>query len=99
MAFVDASGLQIKTVEEILDELATQQKGIDANVNTDPDEPIGQMNGIFAAQCREVWEALAVAYNGFNADAAEGFLQTKLAALTGTVREAPKKRPSILMWI
>lgn len=88
MAFVDATGLQIKTIEEILDELSAQQKAeIDAALNTAPDEPIGQLNGIFAAQCRELWEVLQVAYNGFNPDAAEGFLLEKLSALTGTRRE------------
>lgn len=92
MAFVDATGLQIKTIEEILEELSAQQKSeIDATLNTAPDEPIGQLNGIFAAQLREVWEALAVAYNGFNPDAAEGFLLEKLSALTGTLREGATK--------
>lgn len=88
MAFVDATGLQIKTIEEIVDELGTQQRAdLDPNLNTSADTPIGQMNGIFAAQLREVWEALQVAYNGFNPDAAEGFLLEKLSALTGTLRE------------
>lgn len=88
MPFVDATGLQIKTIEEILDELSTQQKAeIDAALNTAPDEPIGELNGIFAAQLREVWEVAQVAYNGFNPDAAEGFLLEKLSALTGTLRE------------
>lgn len=92
MPFVDATGLQIKTIEEILDELSTQQKAeIDAALNTAPDEPIGQLNGIFAAQLREVWEVVQVAYNGFNPDAAEGFLLEKIAALTGTLREGATK--------
>lgn len=92
MAFVDATGLQIKTIEEILEELSTQQKAeIDSTLNTAPDEPIGELNGIFAAQCREFWEVLQVAYNGFNPDAAEGFLLEKLSALTGTLREGATK--------
>jgi len=97
MPFVDATGLQIKTIEEILDELSTQEKAeIDATLNTAPDEPLGQLNGIFAAQLREVWEVAQVAYNGFNPDAAEGFLLEKLSALTGTLREgATKSRVSL----
>ena len=92
MAFVDATGLQIKTIEEILDELSTQQKAeIDATLNTSPDQPIGQMNGIMAAQLREGWEVAQVAFNGFNPDAAEGFLQEKLSALTGTLRKGATK--------
>lgn len=97
MPFVDATGLQIKTIEEILDELSVQQKAeIDATLNTAPDEPIGQLNGIFAAQLREVWEVAQVAYNCFNPDAAEGFCLEKLSALTGTLREgATKSRVSL----
>ena len=92
MAFVDATGLQIKTIEEILAELSTQQRAeIDATLNTAPDEPLGQLNGIFAAQLREVWEVAQVAYNGLNPDAAEGFLLEKLSALTGTRRAAATK--------
>jgi len=92
MPYVDASGLQIKTIEIILDELSVQQKAeLDAALNTDADEPIGQLNGIFAAQARELWEVLQVAYNGFNPDAAEGLLLERLSALTGTVREGATK--------
>jgi len=92
MPFVDATGLQIKTIEEILEELSAQQKAeIDATLNTAPDEPLGQLNGIFAAQLREIWEVAQVAYNGFNPDAAEGFLLEKLSALTGTLREGATK--------
>lgn len=90
--FVTAAGLQIKTLQEILDELSAQQKAeIDATLNTAADSPIGQLNGIFASQLREVWEVLQVAYNGFNSDAAEGFLLEKLSALTGTVKRAASK--------
>lgn len=92
MPFVDATGLQIKTIEEILEELSAQEKAeLDAALNTAPDEPIGQLNGIFAAQLREAWEVIQVAYNGFNPDATEGFLLEKLSALTGTLREGATK--------
>lgn len=92
MAFVDDTGLQIKTIEEMLDELATEQRAeIASTLNTAADSPIGQLNGIVAAQLREVWEVAQVAYNGFNPDAAEGFLLDKLCAITGTVRLAATK--------
>jgi len=92
MAGVTAAGLEIKTVEEILSELAARQKAeIDPNLNTAADEPMGQVNGIFAAQMREGWEALQVAYHGYDPDAAEGFLLEALSALTGTVRRLATK--------
>jgi uncharacterized phage protein gp47/JayE len=90
--FVTAAGLEIKTVETILAELDARQKAeIDPNLNTAPDEPMGELNGIFAAQLREGWEVLQVAYNGFNPDATEGFLLEALCALTGTVRRLATK--------
>lgn len=90
--FVTAAGLEIKTVEQIVDELSARQKAeIDATLNTAADSPIGQLNGIFASQLREVWEVLQVAYNGFNPDAAEGFLLEKLSALTGTTKRPASK--------
>lgn len=98
MAFVDATGLQIKTIEEIVAELSAQQKAeIEATLNTSADTPIGQINGIIAAQLREVWEVVQVAYNGFNPDAAEGFLLEKLSALTGTLREGATKGRVIML--
>ena len=92
MAGVTAAGLEIKTVEEILSELAARQKAeIDPNLNTAADEPMGQLNGIFAAQLREGWEVMQVAYHGYDPDAAEGFLLEALSALTGTVRRLATK--------
>ena len=95
--FVTTAGLEIKTVETILSELAARQRAdIDVNLNTAADSPMGQVNGIFAAQLREAWEVLGVAYNGFNPDAVEGFLQDKLSALTGTLRRAATKSTVVL---
>lgn len=90
--YVTATGLTIKTIEIILSELSTQQKAtLDANMNTGAEEPLGEMNGIIAAQLRELWELGQVAYNGFNVDAVEGFLQDKLNALTGSIRDSATK--------
>ncbi len=84
---VDAQGLAIETVEDILTSIETQEKAnINAAIVVTPEEPLGQINGIFADALRQAWEALAIAYNGFNPDAAEGFLLDALCALTGTIR-------------
>jgi len=92
MAVDAATGLTIKTIEDILGELSAQQRAdLEVTLNTSPEEPIGQMNGIIAAQLRELWELAQVAYNGFNPDAVEGFLQEKLSAITGTVRNPATK--------
>lgn len=87
--YVTSAGLETKTIQTILDELSTQQKlDISNTLNTDPDEPLGQMNGIFAAQVRELWEVLLVVFNAMNPDAAEGALLDALCAITGTLRPA-----------
>lgn len=87
---VDATGLTIKTVQEIVTDFETKQRSdIDPNIVTAPEEPLGQINGIVANSQREVWDLAQVAYNAFNPDAAEGFLLDAVSALTGTVRLRP----------
>ncbi len=90
--YVTPQGLNIPSVSEIISELETQQRAdIDPNLNTSPDSPIGQLNGIFSAHLRRAYEVLQIAYNGNNPDAAEGFLLEAVSAITGTTR-APAKR-------
>lgn len=87
--YVTALGLAIPSIEDILTALTQDQRaGIDAGLNTNPDSPIGQLNGIFADRERNIWEVLAIAYNGNNPDACEGFLLEAIAAVTGTKRAA-----------
>lgn len=84
---VDGTGLTIESTVEILERINLEQRSeIDQTLVQAPEEPMGQVNGIAANSEREVWEALQIAYNGFNPDAAEGFLLDALCALTGTVR-------------
>ena len=90
--YVTDQGLEIPTIESLLTEIAAEQRAkLDPLLNTTADDPIGQVNGIFASHLREAWETLAIAYNGFNPDAAEGFLLEALSALTGTKREKASK--------
>lgn len=90
--YVTSVGLQIPTIEKITEDLATAQRGnMHANIDTEADSPIGQLNGIFGAALREAWEALAVAYNAFDPDSSEGILLDFLAAISGTKR-APATR-------
>lgn len=84
---VDATGLTIPTVEETLADIEAEQRDtIDPTIVTEPEEPIGQINGIIVARLREVYELAQVAYNAFNPDAVEGQLQDNLGAITGTFR-------------
>ncbi len=66
---------------------ADQATDIDPNINTSPDSIQGQENGIVADVLEQVWEAILIAYNAFNPDAAEGFLLDVVCAITGTLRQ------------
>lgn len=88
MPYVTASGLQIPSVEEILVRIATSQRtNIDALLDTSPESPQGEFNGIFASHLREAWEVLQIAWDSRDPDNSEDDRLDVLAALTGTLRE------------
>lgn len=89
---VTATGLTIKTTEQILSELEADQKAdVDPAIITAAEEPIGQLNGIFASQLREGWEVLRVAYDAYDPDAAEDDRLDATSAITGTLRRKATK--------
>ena len=89
MAGVDSTGLQIKTLEEIQNEIVSDQlANISADLDTSSDQPLGQLNGIVSAKLAEVWELAQVAYNAFNRDAAEGILLDTLGDVIGVPRQS-----------
>lgn len=90
--YVTDQGLQIPTVELILSEVEEEQRAeIDPLLNTGPDGPFGQANGIFAGHLRQGWEVLEMAWNGNNPDDAEGVLLEHVCAITGTKRAPDTK--------
>lgn len=90
--YVTPAGLAIPTVESLLADLAADQKAnVDPLINTEPDSPQGNINGVFASQLREAWEVLEIAYDGFNPDAAEGKGLENVSAITGTNRATATK--------
>lgn len=89
-AGVDTSGLTIKTFDDIIADMSSAILGSPAfgpDTDLDPDEPFGAMLAIAANEVAECWELLATAFSAFDEESVEGWLQTKLAALTGTTRE------------
>lgn len=87
--YITATGLQIPTVEALLADIAERQKAnISPLLNTDPDSPLGNINGIFVDALRDAWEAVQISYQGTDPDAAEGQQLDGDCALTGTVRAA-----------
>ncbi len=82
-----STGFVAKTIEELLADIGAEQLStIDPALDISPDQPLGQINGIFSKKLAEIWEALATAYNAFNRAAAEGNLLDAIGLLTGTIR-------------
>lgn len=85
---VTPTGFVRPSVEDILADIESDQRSlVSQHIDTAPETPIGQINGITARQLGMAWEALETAYNAFDVDRAEDFLLTALGKLTGTTRE------------
>lgn len=92
MAGVTADGFVTPTIEEIKQDIEDEQLAVvDPALNLSPSQPIGQLNAVFSRKLAEAWEALAVAYNAFDRDAAEDRLLDNIGALTGTPRDPARK--------
>ena len=86
-AGVSATGLEIKTVEQINEEISNAQlTSLGSDLDTSPDQPLGQLNGIVATKLAELWELAQTAYNAFNPAAAEGYLLDIIGLLRGVPR-------------
>lgn len=91
-AGLDATGLTIKVQAEILDEInAEQREQISPGLNLSSASVLGQINGIMSAKLAELWEVARAVYSAFDPDAAVGASLDRLAAITGTVRQAATK--------
>lgn len=87
-AQVTAAGLLIPTVEELLADLAADQKAnVDPLIETDADSVVGQFNGIFASHFREAYEAILYGYDSIDRGNAEDARLDIVGELTGTIRE------------
>lgn len=93
MAFgLTPTGFNRKTLQNILDEMATEQKArIDPRLNTEPEEPIGQLNGIIGSKLSELWEALEAVNAGRFPDSSSGFQLDQVSSITGTIRAGATK--------
>lgn len=87
-----SAGYVPSTVDEILSDFeATQRAEIDPAIDVDPDQPLGQINGIVAAKIASVEELLVLAFNATDPNRAEGSILDGTAKLTGTTRLLAKK--------
>lgn len=79
--FIPQTTAQIQTLVNT-DVLAT----IDAGLDTSPEQPLGQLIGIFAAQLANVWALQAATYNALDPNQAQGVQLDAVCALTGVTR-------------
>lgn len=92
MAGLTATGITIKSVDDILADIEAEQlANIDSQLNLGPDDVLGQLNGIMAASVAEVWELLEEIYHSAYADTASGQSLSYVAALTGAIRRVATK--------
>lgn len=90
---VTSTGFVIKPLDVIKAEIEEQQRAdIHPALNQTATSVLGQLNGIFAAKVREVWELAESVYNAFNPDSAEAAaLDNAVALCPGIIREAATK--------
>jgi uncharacterized phage protein gp47/JayE len=86
---IDATGLHLKTLSEVLAELtAAWQTIYGPNVNLDPDTPDGQFLNIMAQIVVDNLELMNQVYNSFDPDLAIGTALDERAAINGLQRKA-----------
>lgn len=86
------TGLEIETLDSLLDSVGTSQKAnINADLNTNADSALGNINSIVCAKIHEAWEHLELAYQSAYPDTASGVPLAYVSGITGTTRRAATK--------
>jgi uncharacterized phage protein gp47/JayE len=92
MAGLTSEGFEAKDLQTILDEIeAEEHSRINASLDVSEEEPIGQVNRIFADQLDQAWQALAAVYAAAYRRGATGAALDAIGALTGTERLPARK--------
>lgn len=85
---VTPTGFVTQTTQEILADIeADQLTLVDATLDLSPDQPLGQINGIVADRCAELWALGAQLYQMLDPNSAEGVGLVNLCSLTGTLKQ------------
>ncbi len=86
---IDAGGLQVKTVAEVVDDITAALQAIyGADINVEQNSPDGQNINIFAQATVDVLEVLNDVYNSFSVQSAFGTILDQRVALNGITRRA-----------
>jgi uncharacterized phage protein gp47/JayE len=85
---VTPTGFISRTLLDLKEEIeAAWRSEFGANVDLDPNQPDGQIIGIFSDRFAELWELSQAIYSSFDPDKAGGQAQDALCAITGTIRD------------
>lgn len=84
------AGFTPKTTQDVLNDIETDEANlISATLDVSADQPVGQLNGIFAAKAGEIWELVGELVGMFSRGNAEGAILDNTGDLTGTPRDPP----------
>lgn len=86
-----STGFALKRLPDILADIEDDEREAFGDVNLLPDSVFGQINGVFAKPCADVWEAVQAAYNGYVPSAADGAALSNVLFLNGLTRLAPSE--------
>lgn len=87
MPVITPEGIEIPTVESLLEEIAETLRGdVDPTLDMSAESPEGQIAGAFVSHLREAYEVIALLFNLSPSDA-EDFMLDWISSLTGTYRE------------
>lgn len=86
--YVDASGLHLQTLTEIVTELENGFKSIyGPSINVDPNSPDGQMINLFAQAKIDILDLISQVYNSFSPTTAIGTVLDQRCAINGIIRK------------
>lgn len=84
-----SAGLDLPLVEDVVTSIeARQRAALGAGFATGPQSVVGQLNGIYGAEIRDVLELVADVYDSLDPDSATGAALDRLCAYSGTERLA-----------
>jgi hypothetical protein len=84
---VTTDGFVRKPLSVILAEIeADERAAFGTDINLQAEEPLGQLNGIFADQLDEMWQLSEAVYSSQNPDQNSGAAQDAIATYTGATR-------------
>jgi uncharacterized phage protein gp47/JayE len=98
MAFgVLLTGFFAKSTQDILDEIEADERAeFGDQIDVQADAPLGQINGVIAAQLSNLWDLAEAVYASLDPDQAGGAALDATAAITGSTRD-PATRSTVTL--